>query len=194
MSVELIDVLDEHGAKTGQTLPRSEVHKKGLWHKIVVVGIVDKDKNILMQQRAADKDKNPNMWDISLTGHITAGQDSVSTVGIEINEELAGLEFDLNNLDYIFTYTRQQYVGANHFDRQFYDFYILHVDNIDLDKIKVQEEEVQAIKLISSQELKEMIANNQVVERNETYNELFIRLFGEEIPSLSNKKLEDTER
>lgn len=31
---ELIDVLDENG-KTGEILPRSEVHKNGLWHRII---------------------------------------------------------------------------------------------------------------------------------------------------------------
>jgi len=30
MKEELIDVLDEHGIKTGQVLPRKEVHKQGL--------------------------------------------------------------------------------------------------------------------------------------------------------------------
>ena len=28
---ELIDILDETGRKTGESLPRNEVHKKGLW-------------------------------------------------------------------------------------------------------------------------------------------------------------------
>ena len=30
MKDELIDVLDEYGVKTGEVLPRSEVHKRGL--------------------------------------------------------------------------------------------------------------------------------------------------------------------
>ena len=34
---ELIDVLDENGIKTGQIATRSEVHKKGLWHGIVLL-------------------------------------------------------------------------------------------------------------------------------------------------------------
>lgn len=39
MTEELIDVLDENGIKTGQILPRKEVHQKGLWHRIIVVAI-----------------------------------------------------------------------------------------------------------------------------------------------------------
>ena len=34
---ELLDVLDDNGIKTGVILPRSEVHKKGLWHRIIAV-------------------------------------------------------------------------------------------------------------------------------------------------------------
>ena len=41
MNVELIDVLDENGVLTGEVLPRSEVHKRGLWHRAIVVAIVN---------------------------------------------------------------------------------------------------------------------------------------------------------
>ena len=41
MREELLDVLDSNGIKTGEILPRKEVHKKGLWHRIIVVAIVN---------------------------------------------------------------------------------------------------------------------------------------------------------
>lgn len=41
MTTELIDVLDENGILTGEVLPRSEVHKRGLWHRAIVVAIVN---------------------------------------------------------------------------------------------------------------------------------------------------------
>ena len=59
--MELLDVLDENGIKPGEVLSRDEVHKKGLWHRIIVVAIIDGQNKILMQQRSANKDKNPNM-------------------------------------------------------------------------------------------------------------------------------------
>lgn len=30
---ELIDILDEYGNKTGETVTRKQVHEKGLWHR-----------------------------------------------------------------------------------------------------------------------------------------------------------------
>jgi len=41
MSKELIDVLDENGVKTGEILSRDGIHKKGLWHRSIVVAIIN---------------------------------------------------------------------------------------------------------------------------------------------------------
>lgn len=178
--MELIDVLDENGIKTGEVLSRNEVHKRGLWHRIIVVAIIDGQNRILMQQRSANKDKNPNMWDISVTGHISTGQDSLNAAYREINEEVSidlGYKVDIKDFRYMFSYRKEQKVNENHFDRQYYDFFILRKTKIDLTKIKFQESEVQQLKLISIPELQAMIENNQVVERDETYKTLFEHLF-----------------
>ena len=45
---ELIDVLNEDGTKTGKIVTRKEVHEKGLWHRIVVIAIIDEDRHLLM--------------------------------------------------------------------------------------------------------------------------------------------------
>ena len=68
---ELLDVLDENGIKTGEVVPRSEVHKRGLWHRSIVVAIINEKNEILLQQRSMTKEKNAGMWDISAAGHIT---------------------------------------------------------------------------------------------------------------------------
>ena len=55
---ELIDVLDENGNKTGKIVTRKQVHEQGLWHRIIVVAIIDnivkKDKidirNVKLQE------------------------------------------------------------------------------------------------------------------------------------------------
>ena len=180
MGEELIDVLNEDGIKTGEVLPRNEVHKKGLWHRIIVAAIIDNDNKILMQQRAAVKDKNPNRWDISVTGHISSGQDSLSAVAREINEEVSmdlGFNVDIKDFRYMFSYRKQEKVSSEHMDRQYYDFFILRKSEIDISKIKFQESEVQQIKLVTLTELVQMIENKKIVERPEVYNELVNYLF-----------------
>lgn len=62
---EMIDVLDENGVKTGEVLSRKEVHKRGLWHRVVTIAIIDENNQILMQQRSYKKDTDAGKWDIS---------------------------------------------------------------------------------------------------------------------------------
>ena len=57
MLEELVDVLDENGIKTGKILSRDEVQKKGLWHRAIVVAIVNEKNEILLQQRSSSKEK-----------------------------------------------------------------------------------------------------------------------------------------
>lgn len=177
---ELIDVLDENGIKTGQVLPRSEVHRLGLWHRIIVVAIVNEKNEILLQQRSNNKDKNPGMWDISVTGHISAGQDSLMAATREISEEVSvslGYSVNVRNFRYMFCFRKEEYVNENHFDRQYYDFFILRQTGLNNTNIKFQDSEVQAIKFVNINELNLMREANLLVPRDECYKELAQYLF-----------------
>jgi len=177
---ELLDVLDENGIKTGKILSRNEVHKQGLWHRIIVVAIVNEKNQILMQQRSADKDKNPNMWDISVTGHLSTGQDSLTAATREISEEVTvslGYNVEVKDFRFMFSFRKEQEVNENHYDRQYYDFFILRQNGLTSDNLKFQSSEVQQVKFISMTELNEMRENNEVVERDECYNVLADYLF-----------------
>ena len=161
MKEELLDVLDENGIKTGQILPRKEVHEKGLWHRIIVVAIVNEKNEILIQQRSHNKDKNPDMWDISVTGHLSAGQDSLTAATREISEEVSvslGYSVEVRDFRFMFSFRKEQKVSDKHFDRQFYDFFILRQSGLREENIKFQSSEVQAIKFVTISELKEMSA------------------------------------
>lgn len=180
MKEEMIDVLDENGIKTGEILPRSEVHRRGLWHRIIVVAVVNDKNEILLQQRSHNKDKNPDMWDISITGHISSGQDSLSAAAREINEEVSvnlGYKIDIKEFRYMFSFRKEQIVNENHIDRQYYDFFVLRKNELNESDIVFQETEVQKIKFVTLSELNEMRKNNILVEREECYNELSDYLF-----------------
>lgn len=177
---ELLDVLDENGIKTGQILSRSEIHKRGLWHRIIVVAIINGANQILLQQRSANKDKNPNMWDISVTGHLSTGQDSLTAATREISEEVTvslGYNVDVKDFRFMFSYRKEEQVSEEHYDRQYYDFFILRQNGLTAENLKFQSSEIQAIKFVSITELNEMRENNEVVKRDECYNELSNYLF-----------------
>lgn len=180
MKEELLDVLDENGIKTGEVLPRSEVHKRGLWHRIIVVAIINEKNEILIQQRSHNKDKNPDMWDISVTGHLAAGQDSLTAATREISEEVSvslGYSVDVKDFRFMFSYRKQEKVNENHFDRQYYDFFILRQFGLNESNIRFQSSEVQAIKFVTISELNRMREENLLVNRDECYNALSEYLF-----------------
>ena len=64
--MELIDVLNENGIKTGKIASRDEVHQKGLWHRAIVVAIINDKNEILLQQRSANKEKRMDFETINL--------------------------------------------------------------------------------------------------------------------------------
>ena len=84
------------GELTGKNILKKEAHKKGVWHGAIHIWIISSDKKrILLQKRCADKDLFPNMWDISVGGHISSGEDSLLGAKRELSEELG-----LNPSDY----------------------------------------------------------------------------------------------
>lgn len=180
MMEEMLDVLDENGIKTGEILPRSVVHKRGLWHRIIVVAIINEKNEILIQQRSHNKDKNPDMWDISVTGHLSTGQDSLTAATREISEEVSvslGYSVEVKDFRFMFSFRKEQKVNEDHFDRQYYDFFILRQEGLNDNNIRFQTSEVQAIKFVNIHELNEMREQGIMVERDECYNELSNYLF-----------------
>lgn len=177
---ELLDVLDENGIKTGEILPRKEIHKKGLWHRVVVIAIINEKNEILMQQRSFHKDKNAGMWDISVAGHISTSQDAVEAALREINEEVGiniPYAMDMKDFRYMFSYRKEQTFSEEYIDRQFFDFFIFRKEDLRIEDIKIQESEVEQVKLVSIRELNQMLENEEVVERDAVYRELLHYLF-----------------
>lgn len=175
MSKELIDILDENGVKTGEIATRDEIHKKGLWHRAIVVAIVNEKNEILIQQRSNNKEKNAGMWDISVAGHISTGQDALSAAAREINEEVSinlGYHVDIKAFRYMLSYCIEEKFSNHFIERQFYDFFILRKEGIKVENIKMQESEVQAIKWIDINKLLDMREKKTIVERKPVYDEL----------------------
>ena len=172
---EYIDVLNEDGIKTGEILTRKEVHSKGLWHRAIVIAIINEKNEILLQQRSANKDKNANLWDISVAGHISSGQDAVSAAAREINEEvMIGVEAKVSVTDfrYMFSYRVSQKFAEDYFENQYYDFFILRKNGIKIEHIHMQESEVQAVKFVSLIELEQILQSDKIVKRQPVYDAL----------------------
>ena len=88
---QLIDVLSDSGLRTGEILPRPEIHRLGKHHRAVHLYLFNSNNELLLQRRALTVDHAPGVFSISVTAHVDAGEFSSATVKREVEEEL-GLE------------------------------------------------------------------------------------------------------
>lgn len=96
------------------------------------------------------------MWDISVTGHLSAATREISE---EVSVSL-GYTVEVRDFRFMFSYRKEEKVNDEHFDRQFYDSFILRQHGLTADNIKFQLSEVQAIKFVSLSELNDMREKN----------------------------------
>lgn len=86
-SPELLDLVDPSGRPIGRAT-RERVHREGLLHKAVHLVVWHPDGRILLQKRSASKACCPGLWDTSVGGHVSAGENGLDAVLRECREEL----------------------------------------------------------------------------------------------------------
>ncbi|MFA4846240.1 MAG: NUDIX domain-containing protein [Patescibacteria group bacterium] len=148
---EQCDVLDEHGNPTGQMVDRETAHQQGLWHGVVRVWIVNPDRQLLLQQRSANRKAFPHLWELSASGHMQAGDTAVQTAQRETLEEL-GLTIDAANFELVFRVTKELTVPDVGSDNEWGENFLVEraVDPAD---IKLDSHEVAAIRWVPIGEL-----------------------------------------
>ncbi len=144
--MELWDIYDESRMKTGRTMKRGDPFQAGDYHLVVHVCIFNSKGEMLIQQRQPFKKGWSNMWDITVGGSAVAGDSSRTAAEREVMEEI-GLEISLSGI--------RPAVTVN-FDCGFDDVYVITQD-VDISSLKLQYEEVQAVKWAQTDEIKAMI-------------------------------------
>lgn len=138
---ELFDVLDSFGIPTGETKPRSLVHRDGDWHRSFHLWIIKDGTHVLLQRRSRKKDLEGGKLDVTVGGHFGAGETLLEVVR-EVEEEI-GLKVQLKDLHFI--ETRQgvrRYENA--VDREFVDVYVMRCDKA-LEEYFIQCDEVSVL-------------------------------------------------
>ncbi len=143
---ELIDILDDQGNYTGKRLMKSEAHKNGLFHPTVHVWFYNKKGEILIQQRAASKETYPLLWDVSVAGHIGAGENIIPSAIREISEEI-GLDVTETDLIKVGIFKSIKKHRDELTDCEFHHTYICELKT-SVDHLKKQESEVKALALL----------------------------------------------
>lgn len=153
---EMFDVLNEWGEYTGEVASRDKCHTEGLWHRAVYGFVIDKNKNVLLQKRSASKKAWPNMWDVTVGGHVDAGEFGRRALIREAKEEL-GLNITDDDIKYLVGSTSID--TAKGINKHYNECYLILKD-VDISEIKLQKEEVSEVRYFSKAEILERIDNN----------------------------------
>ncbi|ARV06187.1 hydrolase [Polaribacter sp. SA4-10] len=149
---ELIDILTPEGKPTGEIALKSEAHKKGLFHATVHIWLFTSDQKIVLQKRALSKKVFPGLWDISVAGHIAAGENVLNSAIREVKEEI-GLQLQKEDLIKIGTRIHQVSHANGIQDNEHHHVFIAELKT-SIEGLIIQEEEVAAIKLFDLDILK----------------------------------------
>lgn len=147
--MEIWDILDENGEKTGRTMVRGGNPKHGEYYLAVHIWIRNGRGEYLIQKRSDTKPLWPGMW-AATGGAAISGEDSLDAALREVEEEL-GIKADQGNMRLIKRLKRK---GT------FADVWLLESD-IPLEKIIMQQEEVSDVRWVSMEELKAMIRRKE---------------------------------
>ena len=162
--MEIVDVLTSDGVATGRTKPKAEVHRDGDWHRAAHLWLVADDGRVLLQRRSASKENWPDLWDISVAGHVSAGEQSRDAAIREAFEEL-GLVLSPRELTFLGTLQWHATLdGGAYIENEFHDVFVAMRD-IELGVLVLDPAEVADVALVAP----EGIERYDVVPHDEEY-------------------------
>jgi len=156
MPEESLDIVDENNNLIGESALRSKIHAEGIWHRTVHIYIFRKNNNavgFLVHLRSPLKDLCPNCWDTRFGGHIKSGSTLEEGVKTELKEEIG---LDVGRYELLEGLWRKSGKMPN---REFSKVYFLEYVG-DVADLKFNDGEVQEIKWLSVQSIKDSMINN----------------------------------
>jgi len=169
---ELIDIVSKSGDFTGRTALKSEAHKNGWYHNTIHLWMYTANEQILLQQRSHKKSIYPLLWDVSVAGHINAGE-SFSDAAIRETQEEIGLSLDQESLQKMGVYLHESiYNDGLIKDFEFHHVYLSEL-KVNLEQLHPDPNEVEALKLVDFKTFQNLLnhseENSHFVTANANY-------------------------
>jgi isopentenyldiphosphate isomerase len=155
---ELLDILDDHGKPTGETMARAQVHQGEFRHAIALVWVYNSKGEILLQLRAAHLNAFPEKWDVTVSGHLMSGENPGQAAARELQEEV-GIYMAPDEAELLgeITDSFDLTYGKRHNE---YDYvFLTKQDELDLEKLRLQAAEVLEVRWITLEELESDLAD-----------------------------------
>ncbi len=163
--MEIWDILDEEGNKTGRTMQKGEKVPKGYYHTGADIWFINSENKILIQKRSPLKRQSPNVWAMT-GGSVVKGETSLQTIERETLEEL-GIQINIEKVQFIKHYKTGEI---------WLDTYLVKQD-INLKDIVMKEDEVSEVKWATYEEIEELVKQNQFLENRWEYVKEIIKNF-----------------
>ncbi|MFA6957809.1 MAG: NUDIX domain-containing protein [Thermoanaerobaculia bacterium] len=170
MTEEMIDLLLPDGTPLGRAKAKSLVHRDGDLHRTAHLWIVTPDKRVLLQLRASTKVNHPSLWDVSVAGHVDAGETAVEAAIREAREEL-GIALRADELRHIATLRERVVIEEGiYVDNEIEEVYLVRRD-VDRAALVLQASEVDDVALVPLDQFRERVAERDatMVEHWEEY-------------------------
>ena len=151
--MEYLQVFDENKNMLNEKISREDKFtlKDGKHFMVVIIFIENSEGKFLLQQTSS----NRNSCIATTGGHVTYGDDGFKTVIKEVKEEL-GLNLLPSEFNYVDTFD---------YKNGFLEIYYVKKD-IDINKLKLQEEEVEEVNWYSIDEIKKLIKEDKLRKGN----------------------------
>lgn len=153
--MEYVDILDEFGNKTGETVEKTESYKRSLWHRVAIALIINPNGETLVCRRALTKKLSPGLWANSATGYIRSGEQNRDAIKREISEEL-GLIISDNQLIYMGSIKDQMCEIPGTCSRWFLEVFIAKLTE-NRPEIKIKPDEVNTYEWVKIDDLPEFV-------------------------------------
>lgn len=150
--MELLDVIDKDGNPTGEVLDKTEIRERNLLHKVVCLFIINSKNQVLLEKRSMNKKVHPGQLGLC-EGHVHAGEDNLSGMIRELEEEL-GVVANKEDVTHFCTILKERSTNSN----ITYAYYMF-LDKEAKDFV-IQEEELSEALWMDFKEYKNMIMNN----------------------------------
>jgi 8-oxo-dGTP pyrophosphatase MutT (NUDIX family)/GNAT superfamily N-acetyltransferase len=157
---ELWDILDGDGKRTGRIIERGDELKAGDYMMSVHVYLCNLQGEYLIQKRSIKKALLPGVWDVT-GGAVISGEEDYEAAIREVYEEL-GILLHKENLTHMWTIRREH---------NFANVWFALAD-FKLSDCVLQEDEVDEVRFVSSNEMKKLLA--EAAYREEDYKKLVI--------------------
>ena len=125
---EPIDVLHPDGTPTAVIIDKAEAHRTGAWHRAAHLWLITSAGKVLLQRRAETKENWPGRWDVSVAGHVAAGETAAEAAVREAKEEL-GLQLAVEELVHVGTFREQCVLnGGSYVDNEIHEVFLARRD------------------------------------------------------------------